>query len=67
MLKDAGDIGIPQALSFLWDNLKISLEQGGLKRSEIDDHLVWSLYFSTSRANVKDIYLDLISKKKQVE
>lgn len=45
----------------LWSDLSSSLQQGGIQRSTIDDHLIWSLPFSVSHANVKDIYSDLIS------
>jgi len=34
-----------------------------MKRVETDDHVVWSLSHSHSRAIVNDIYSDLISKK----
>lgn len=45
MLKNAADLGVPQALFSLWDNLKLSIDQAGLKQAGIDDHLVWSLCF----------------------
>lgn len=51
----------PTGLSSLWDSLKLSIEQVGLKLAATDDHMVWSIPSST--ATVKDIYLDLIHKK----
>lgn len=63
ILKDAVDIGLPVALLSSWANVKDALGEGGIKRAEPKDHLVWSLSHSHSTANVKDIYYDLVSKK----
>jgi len=63
ILKDADDIGLPVALLSSWDNVKDALGEGGIKRAEPEDNLVWSLSHSHSITKVKDIYYDLASKK----
>lgn len=56
VLRDAEDINLPLDLIPLWSDLSISLRQGGLLRSNVADHLTWSLPFSAPHAIVKDIY-----------